>query len=351
MPRFARRRLRLRRRRPTFRRRFGRRRISRKKLRLRRSRRKQRAKSFFYGYSSANHLDSPAGEITVVAPEPDSVALAHGLFSWRDTQEIFEQIRTVDDLIYPAQGTSLTAKQRRVNLRARIKGSQLLQIANGNAAGAVWLEVYICKPRHGIANAGIGNLSDTQAAKVINNNRASAFQNDFADGTLLTLGTTPFPINNANPQTIPTVNSTNFVFTPYMCPPFTENWKVVKQHKFIIPPGGQAMVKLATRWLNVTRQDYQVYGAGTGTTAGTYGLFRPRYGMEVFFRMHGQPVHSAGEQTGYGKAVLDVVSIKKYWYSHSARPLPSYRLDANTGQGVPTDAELPSGALNPVGDS
>lgn len=350
MPRFSRRRFR--RRRPTFRRRFGRKRVSRKKLRLRRTRRKQRAKSFFYGYSSANHLDSQPGEITIIAPEPSSVAASHGLFAWRDTQEIFEQIRTVDDLIYPAQGVSLTAKQRRVNLRARIKGSQLLQIANGNAAGAVWLEVYVCKPRHGITNAGIGNSSDTSPALAINNNRQNAFQNDFADGSLLTLGATPFPINNANPQTIPSVTTTNFAFTPYMTPSFTENWKVIKQHKFIIPAGGQAMVKIATRWLNVSRQDYQVYGGGSGTTAATYGMFRPKYGMEMFFRFHGQPVHSSDAvSTGYGKAVLDIVSIKKYWYSHSARPLPSYRMDANTNQGVPTDAKLPSGANNPVSDT
>lgn len=351
MPRFRRRRF-TRRRRP-FRLRRRVRRVSRKKLRLKRSRRKQRAKSFLYGYSGATHVDATQGTIQV-APIENQVADSTGLFNWRDIQEICEQVRNVDDLIWASQGSSLLSKARRINLRVRAKGEQTFYISNGNAAGAVWLEVYVCKPRKGISTAGIGAVNDVTAPAVINNNRNSAFFKDYKDGTGLSLsGATPPLIQNQVDQIAPTINNNNFVFTPYMCPPFTENWKVIKQHKYVLPPGGQCMFKIKTRFLTFNRQVIQPL-SGDGTSRIHWGIFRPSFGIEVFVRFHGQPVHAGTEQArtvNFGAAAIDVVNTKKYWYSHATRPLPSYYLDSNINQGDVTKAELPANPANPVADT
>lgn len=319
---------------------------------LKRSRRKQRAKAYFYGYSGTSHVHSPAGAITVASPDPE-IAEKTGLFAYRDMQEIFEQVKNVDDLIYPGTST-LGRKAGRINLQIRVKGEQIWQISNGNTAGAAWLEVYICKPRKYIPTAGIGSGPNVLAADVINNNNNNAFNPDYNDASGITLGASPFPINNATTQTKPTLTTANFALTPYMVPPFTENWKVVKQLKYIIPAGGQAMFKLKTKWQRFSRELYQPKGTGSGVSGGDWAVFRPWFGKEVFFRFHGQPVHDATAAetppVNYGQVALDCVAIKKYWYSHSARPLPSYYMGTNSGQGTIASAELPSGTTEPVGD-
>jgi len=318
---------------------------------LKRSRRKQRAKSYFYGYSGSKHVHGAAGDITINTPDPES-AEKTGLFAWRDAQEIFEQVRNIDDLIFPGR-TTLGKKAGRINLNIRVKGEQLFQVSNGNLAGAVWLEVYIVRPRKGIPTAGIGSGPHVLPADVLNNNANAAYAGDYADARGITLGASPFPINNATSQAAPTVNNSNFAHTPYMVPPFTENWKVVKQLKYIIPPGGQCMFKIKTRWMNINREVYQPKGTGDGQNIADWSIFRPWFGKEVFFRFHGQPVHDSTTDSlvNYGIASLDVVNIKKYWYSHSVRPLPSYRMDTGAGQGTITNANLPSGTTEPVKDN
>ncbi|AXH74588.1 MAG: capsid protein [Cressdnaviricota sp.] len=335
---------------PSFRRR-SRRKFSRRSRMLKRSRRKQRAKSYFYGYSGSKHVHSPAGAITIATPDPQG-AETNGLFAYRDTQEIFEQVRNVDDLIFPGR-TTLGKKAGRINTKIRVKGQQLFQVSNGNLAGAVWLEVYICRPRKYIPNAGIGNGPNVLAPDVINNNAENAYAGDYNDARGITLGATTFPINNATSQSAPSISAANFAHTPYMVPVFTQNWKVIKQLKFMLPAGGQCMFKVSTGWKSFSREVYQPKNQGDGTNIADWAVFRPSFGREVFFRFHGQPVHDSTTDTlvNYGIGALDVVNIKKYWYSSSHRNLPSYNMGTGVGQGTITNANLPSGTTEPVKDN
>lgn len=325
--------------------------------RIKKQRRKQRKKAYLYGYSFANHLDGAAGIIEIDRPEPDALNISQqtGLFCQGDAHELFQQVKNIDDFVFPNMtGTgTLGYKAGRQNLNIRAKGEITYTIANGNGSGAIWLEVYVCKPRKGISNRGIGVQPSFDAVDVLEFNRNSAFVNDYNDAAGIAITPTTNAIANTTVQTKPTINATNFLVTPYMIPPFTENFKVIKQHKFVIPPGGQCMVKVKTPWTNISRQSYQLLGTNAGGSATSFGMYRPWFGRDIFFRYHGQPVHDTtdNELVNYGKAVLNVVAVKRYWFNHSLRPLPSYVLQANTNQGEITNAVLPSGGENPVDDA
>jgi len=126
-----------------------------------------------------------------------------------------------------------------------------------------------------------------------------------------------------------------------MVPAFTENFKVIKQLKYVIPPGGQCMFKVKTRWVSFNPETYQLKNA-----AADYGIYRPSFGRDVFFRWHGQPVHDSTPanhaKVDYGGGALDIVSVKKYWFNHSLRPVPNYLLASNVNQGPVVAANLPS---------
>lgn len=355
---FRRRRLRLRRRRRPIRR--SRRRVKRRSRLKSKARRKQRLKAYLTGYSFAKHLEGPMGEISVDTPEPTALtsAGASGLFAYADADKIFDQVKNIDDFVYPSMtGTgTLGWKAGRQNLTIRVKGEVTYTVTNGNQAGAAWLEVYICKPRKGINANGIGTGPNWNASDIINNNRNSAFVTDYNDAQGITLGALPFPIQNATSQTKPTVGTTNFLLTPYMIPPFTENFKVIKQLKYVLPPGGQCIFKVKTRFLRVGRQTWQTKGTDGGATAADYGFYRPAFGRDIFFRWHGQPAHDSAttpHPVNYGAVALDVVGIKRYWFSHSLRPLPNYFLQANQNQGTLTAAgtKLPSNPPEPVAEN
>lgn len=358
MPRFRRRRF-TRRRRPFRRRRILRRRTGRKK-RFSRSRRKQRAKSFFYGYSGAKHVDVAQGTLQVRNVEPDTALIITpvesqmGLFPWRDIQEIFEQVRTVDDLIWASSGSTLLTKNRRINLRIKCRGTQDFYVSSGNQAGAIWVEVYICKPRKGTPMSGVGASQNVAAASVILNNTNSAFESDYSDARLLSLsGAAPPVIQDAVTQAPPTITTSDYCVTPYMVPTFTENWKVIRQMKYVLPPGGQFMFRMKTKWLYLDRQQLMPLG-GDGTQSAHWGIFRPWYGQEVFFRIHGQPTHAGGTESksvNFGSATLDIVNVKKYWYSHGTRPLPSYNAGPVNNQGDVSTAKLPAEAAQPVAET
>jgi len=323
---------------------------------FKRSRRRQRAKSYFYGYSQSRHVHCPVGQIVNDTME-SSTQGSQGLFAWRDAQEIFEQVKSVDDFAYP--GTSSTGiRANRHVLSIRAKGEITYQISNGNLAGAAWVSVYVVKPRKSIPNSGIGNPAFVNSFDIINNNANSAYLPDYGDATGLAInaagtGGVVNIMQNSTPQSKPTINQTNFAHTPFMVPNFTENFKVLKVHKMVIPAGGQSMIKVKTGWKFIPRQVYQKIGTGLGTSGADWSVYRPWFGREVFVRFHGQPVHDTTTESkvNYGSVGLDVVAIKKYWYSHSARPLPSYRMDANVGQPTDIVAQLPSGTTEPVGDT
>lgn len=325
-----------------------------RRRRIKRSRRKQKKKMYFWGYSGSNHLDVLAGQIGVQTPDGNAPAGRAGLFAFDDANEIFQQVKNLDDLIYPGMSSAQTLGFRggRQNLAITAKGVQTYTVSNGNQAGAIWLEVYICRPRKAIPASGVGQTPDFLAADVVNNNRSNAFVTDYNDAQGINITAVTNAIANTTSQTKPSITTANFVVTPYMIPPFTENFKVVKQLKYVIPPGGQCMFNVKTKRTYINRNSYALK-SNTGGTSASFGFFRPWFGKDVFFRFHGQPVHDTtavdpNRPVNYGPATLDLVYTKKYWYSTSYRPLPSYVLEANVGQGVITTASLPSLPLNPV---
>lgn len=323
----------------------------------RKQRRRQRAKSYFLGTSNATHLDGPFGAITITPAE--SVARdQQGLFGWFDAQEIIEQVKNVDDLIYPGMLTQ-GRKAGRINITVRAKGSITYTMSNTNKAGAVFAEVYVCKPRKGINQRGVGETSTLTAWETLNANKNNAFVTDYNDARAITINAgAPFSINNTQNQTKPTVDDSNYSVTPYMVPPFTENWRVIKQHKFIIPAGGMCMWKIKTPWIRFSRQSYQPIGTADGTNQVNWGIFRPAFGVECFVRFHGQPVHDITAvgppevvTTNYGAATLDIVAVKRYWYSHTHRNLPSYLVQTPFNQGNVSGAQLPGDAQQPVDET
>lgn len=330
--------------------------VRRSRIRLRKkSRRRQRAKSYFYGYSQSTHAHSPANTITITNLD-NTTANTNGLFAWRDSQEIFEQVKNIEDFVYP--GVSVSGKKAgRQLLTIRARGEQLYQVSNVNTAGSAWVEVYICRPRKYIPTGGIGSGPNVLARDVVANNLNNAFLPDYNDARGITIsaagtGGVTNILQNATSQVKPTITSADYVVTPYMVPPFTEHWKVIKHLKYNVPAGGQFMFKVKTPWIRMNRQTYGPVGTGDGTTITDWTCFRPWFGREVFIRLHGQPVKEPGSEiiVNYGSVGLACVSLKKYWYSHSARPLPSYFKDVNSGQGTVTVAQLPSGTTEGVED-
>lgn len=320
-----------------------------KRVRRKKTLRKKRQKQYFYGYSGANHIDGAVGTIRVTGADPSASART-GLFAYDDINEILEQVKNVDDLIYPSMSFG-GRNAGRLNITARVKGTQTYQVSNGNKAGAIWLEVYICRPRKGIPASGVGAFNDVSAADAINSNLNQNFVTDYNDARAITIsaagtGGVTNILQNAQTQTKPTVNSTNYVITPYMVPTFTQNWKVVSHKKYVLPAGGQCMFALKSR--AIVNRNQVSRGTGTGTALADYHTYRPWYGREVFFRFHGQLIHDTTTETkvDFAPCALDVAFTKKYWYSTSHRNIPSYVLRANENQsagGAPTGT-LPSGA-------
>lgn len=353
-------------RRSSSRRRFGRRRrlpvVRRARRILKRVKRKQRKKSirkkkkkqYFLGFSGASHNETAVGTIAITDPDA-SATNASGLFAYNDINEILQQLKTIEDLVYPAGGMYYGGiPHNRGSIKAYAKGVQNYIVSNGNQAGAVWLEIYICKPRKGIPEAGIGYSSLLRASDVINANRNQRFVTDYNDAQQFginaagTGGVTNI-MQNAQSQTRPSVSEDAFYVTPYMIPAFTENWKVVKQLKYVLPPGGQCMFSVKAKGLLDRNQLRK--GTGTGSAAADWNIHRPWFGKEVFFRFHGQPVHDITTHTSvnYGKATLDCVFTKKYWYYPiNGQHIPSYVTGGQVNLGVIASAQLPSLPTEPV---
>lgn len=352
---FRRRRMRLRRRRVGGVRRA--RRVLKRVKRIRRKKiaRKKRNKLYFLGKSFAGHTEAAAGVIQITDPDPLNINET-GLFSFLDIDEIIQQVKTQEDLIYPNMRFG-GLPHNRLNIKAKAKGTVTYTVSNGNQAGAAWLEVYICKPRRGIPASGVGPTNLLGAANTINANLNQQFVTDYNDSVPITInaagtGGVTNILQNAVVQTRPTIDQSNYVVTPYMVPAFTENWKVVKQLKYILPPGGQCMFQLKSK--AILDRNHIRRGATGGQAITDHSIYRPRYGREVFFRFHGQPVHDSTTHTlvNYGRVALDYVATKKYWYNavYGTR-VPTYVLQTNQNQGVITNANLPSLPTEPVAET
>lgn len=325
-----------------------------KRSRKKRQLRKQKRKQYFLGTSGASHNEATAGTIQITDPDPQNNS-SSGLFAYNDINEILEQVKVMEDLMYPGM-TFGGLPHNRYNIKAFARGTQTYTVSNGNQAGSIWLEVYICKPRKGIPESGIGPTNLLRAADTINANLNQQFVTDWNDSRGITInaagtGGVSNILQNATTQTKPTVTTSNYCVTPYMVPVFTENWKVVKHLKYVLPPGGQCMFQLKSKALldrNTIRK-----GTGSGSVAADYAIHRPWYGREVFFRFHGQPVHDQTTHTlvNYGSCALDCVYTKKYWYAPVlAKGAPSYVLQSNNNQGTITSAQLPSLPSEPVAE-
>lgn len=337
------------------RRRFGRRRFGRRRRvpRVRKARmilkrqrfkrnkkfaRKRRAKQYLYCYDFGNHVDAKAGETIVQAmdvPTGGGTLQRLGLFRVDDAMEILQQVKNIDDLIYPSMSVQ-GIKAGRQNIKVRAKGVYSATISNTTTAGVCFLEIYVCKPRMAITAQGVGVGPNTVASDVINNNRNNAFVTDYNDASGITLGATPFPINNATDQTKPSILVSDKCYTPYLNPVFTKNWKVLKQYKYTLPPSACCMVRVKSS-ATFTHQTY-----GLRTAVGSNSIDLPSFGRDIFIRIHGQPVHDTTTHTNvnYAPATVDIVGTKKYWYSHSARPNPSYLLGTISNIGTVTASKL-----------
>lgn len=316
-----------------------------KRVRRKKQLRRKKRKQYFLGFSGASHNHCAAGVIQITDPDPAN-NIRSGLFAHDDINEILQQVKVVEDVIY--NNTHQGVYHNRTSLRAYARGTQTWTISNNNQAGACWLEVYICKPRRGIPTAGIGPTNLLRAADVINANLNQLFQPDYNDASSFSVnaagtGGVTNIMQNAQVQTKPTVGQDQYCVTPYMVPLFTENWKVVKHLKYVLPAGGQCMVQLKSKALLDRNQLRK--GTGFGTAAADYNIHRPSYGREVFFRFHGQPVHDSASHTlvNYGSVALDCVMTKKYWYSSvQGTHVPTYALGGIINQGTITAAKLPA---------
>lgn len=300
--------------------------------------RKQRKKQYLYCYDFGQHIDAKAGETFVQNLEAVSgggTTLRSGLFRIDDAREILQQVKNIDDLIYPSM-TVQGIKAGRQNIKVRAKGILTATISNSTTAGVAFVEVYICKPRMAITSQGVGVGPNTLASDVINNNRNNAFVTDYNDASGITLGATPFPIQNSTDQTKPSILVTDKCYTPYMNPVFTKNWKVLKQLKYTLPPSGVCMFRVKSGG-SFTQQTY-----GLRTTATSSSIDLPYFGRDIFIRVHGQPVHdtTTHSNVNYAPVTLDIVGTKKYWYSHSARPNPSYLLGTISNIGTIAASKL-----------
>lgn len=317
-----------------------------KRIRKRKTLRKRKRKQYFYGYSGAAHLETGPGLITVGSIDQNA-ASSTGLFAYNDINEILEQVKTVEDIIYPTM-TFGGRPHNRLNIKAKVKGTINYILSNGNQAGAAWVEVYICKPRKGIPMSGVGPTNLLEPQDIFAANMNQQFVTDYNDARGITInavgtGGVTNILQNATAQTKPTITTANYVVTPYMVPAFTENFKVVKQLKYVIPPGGQTMFQVKSS--AIVDRNHISRGTGSGSATTDYHTYRPWYGKIVFLRFHGQPVHDATSHitVNYGSVALDAVWTKKYWYSTiNGVPMPSYVAAANSAQGTIAQAHLPS---------
>lgn len=334
-------------------RRFGRRKIGRRRLRRARKvirsvkrrvrkkiARKQRAKRHLWAYAYAKHDEVGFGNVAHLNLAPATANA--GLFHRGDVDELFQQVRQLEDLIYPNFATTGgTIKSNRQNLSIRVKGEALYRMTNSNLAGGAFVTIYVVRPRRPISANGIGSSSSRTAAEVIENNRNSAFFTDYNDASGLainaagTAGITNI-LQNATSQTRPTIGRDQIWFTPFMVPTFTQNYKVIRTLKYYIPPGGCIQFKLKTRWFRLDRQDMMLDGAALMLNE------LPTFGQEVVARVAGQPVNDDTTHTevNLGRVTLNTVVTKKYWYSYSHKPMPSYVVGTNT-LGTVVAASLP----------
>lgn len=325
-----------------------------RKIQRKKQRKNRKIKKNVWGYMDGHHQDCGFNETRTF--DVGTVGV-RGLGSRSDMNEIFQQVRQIDDLIYAAQtglGTG-QMKANRGNLKINVQARQTVTISSDNEAGGIFCQVYILKCRRGITTQGIGTTGSTDPGDVFNNNTNSRYLSDYNDASALTIssfGTAP-PVNNVivntQQQAKPTVASSDHWTTPFMVPEFTRNYKVLKVHKFFLPPNGNFMFTMKLPLTTVTRNDYEI-----SNNALNGGLaYIPKFNRLAVVRFHGQPVNDTTTESkvNYAKAALNIVIDKKYEFSYGSQPsyfnvqFPSF-LTTVAGANLPGDPPQPVGEVS-----
>lgn len=296
------------------------------------------------------HSDSANGETKTV--DISSAQATCGLGNLTDMTEVFQQVRQFMDVIYPAQ-TGLTTPQRdgnRHDLAVNVRAKANYTLTHNMNAGVIFGQVYVCKARSNICVGGSGVGSKVNPGEIITSNMNSKYLPDYGDAA--GWGITGGQLDNTNTQAKPTVAATDHWTTPFMVPEFTRNYKVLKVHKFALPPGGNFMFSIKLPLKRIQRINYkesQAVGAGNIFWLG-------KWNRSVFIRFHGEPSvdKTDGSSVNYCAASLNGVIDKKYEFSYSHQPSQSFITQAtsllgtvtSTAKNVEGEADL-SELLNP----
>lgn len=299
------------------------RRIGTRKIQRKKNRRQRKVKKNVWGYMDKFHSDAGFNETKIV--DIGSSTSLSGLGARADMDEVFQQVRQFLDITYPEQtglGTGQKTANRNdlaVNIRAR---SNIILTHNSNS-GVIFGQVYVCKPRQNIAGRGIGVGSLVTPGSIITNNMNSKYLPDYNDaaGWSIDQAGTGGVLNiqqNANDQAKPVVAATDHWTTPFMIPEFTRHFKVLKVHKFALPPNGNFMFSLSLPLARIKRNEFQL--SGNDTTGSVFWL--RRWSRQIFIRFHGEPSsdNTTDSTVNYCSASLNGVIDKKYEFSYGHQP-------------------------------
>lgn len=256
----------------------------------------------------------------------------NGLGRRDDLVEIFQQVRQFLDVVYPAQ-TGLTNPQRdsnRHNLTVNVRARANYILTHNSNAGVIFGQIYICKARQNICIGGVGVGPDTNPGSVCFNNLNSKYLADYNDAA--GWGITGGQLDNTNTQAKPTVGTTDHWTTPFMVPEFTKNWKVIKVHKFALPPNGNYMFSLKLPVTKINRADIK---ESNSVTSGNICWLK-KFNVCAFIRWHGEPSPDKVDHTivNYAAASLVAVVDKKYEFSYGHQPSGFFVTQATSALGT-----------------
>lgn len=313
-----------------------------RKIQRKKERKNRKIKKNVWGYMDSSHKD--AAYNTTAHWSPGRSQDVVGLGQRDDMDEIFQQVRQIDDLIYPnSAGADPQLKANRRNIDINVQGRATYIVSHNSNAGGIFAQIYICKPRHDIMVTGVGKSNDRAPAEIVANNLNSRSLADYNDGAGLSVasfGTTPAVNNvivNTTTQAKPTVASTDHWVTPFMVPEFTRTYKVVKVHKVFIPPGGNYMFTIKLPLRRISRQDFEPNSNASQLTGGIQ-LLR-KFAVVPYIRFHGEPGADKTTDTlvNYVSASLNCVVDKKYEFSYRSQPA-YFTVRGTDGTGTVTTA-------------
>jgi hypothetical protein len=252
---------------------------------------------------------------TTAVTDLGSTSAKVGLGRQDDMQEIFQQVKQLDDIIFAGQVPSTAQlKANRHNIKVQVQGRCTYYIANNMINVGIYVQIYEWVPRRDIAGSGIGSAGDNTPGGVIRNNYNSRSLVDYNDAA--SLGIAAGNISDAYSTVKPVVAATDHWTTPFMVPEFTRNFKITKVHKVFLPPSGQYVFTIKLPLRTVERNWYEKNPTGAPTT------YLKAFAKGAFIRFHGAPVNDTATPTlvNFAPASLNIVSDKKYEFSYGHQP-------------------------------